>query len=133
MIGGRVGRGPGLGGVWAVSAGAQAESSRHRLSILHRDSAFRWRAVSNNILCSCCIHTRVLCLVTWSCPALCDLMDCSLPGFSVYGDSLGKSIGVGCHSLLQGIFPNQGSKPGLPHCRQIPYLLNHEGSPRILE
>ena len=36
-------------------------------------------------------------------------------------------------SLLQGIFPNQGLKPGLPHCRQILYQLSHKGSPRILE
>ena len=40
---------------------------------------------------------------------------------------------VGSHSLLQGIFPTQGSNPGLPHCRQILYQLNHQGSPRILE
>ena len=66
----------------------------------------------------------------------------------------GKSTGVGCHcllrmdyavhgilqarileclSLLQGIFPTQGSNPGLPHCRQILYQLSHRGSPRILE
>ena len=36
-------------------------------------------------------------------------------------------------SLLQGIFPTQGSIPGLPHCRQILYQLSHRGSPRILE
>ena len=42
---------------------------------------------------------------------------CSLPGSSVHGDSPGKNTGVGCHSLLQGIFPTQGSNPGLPHCR----------------
>ena len=36
-------------------------------------------------------------------------------------------------SLLQGIFPTQGSNPGLPHCRQIFYQLNHKGSPRTLE
>jgi len=36
---------------------------------------------------------------------------------------------MGCHSLLQGIFPTQGSKPGLQHCRQILYCLNHQGSP----
>ena len=36
-------------------------------------------------------------------------------------------------SLLQGIFPNQGSKPGLPHCRWILYQLSHKGSPRTLE
>ena len=46
-------------------------------------------------------------------------MDCSLPGSCVHGDSPGKNIGVGCHFLLQGIFPNQRSHPGLPHCSQI--------------
>ena len=40
---------------------------------------------------------------------------------------------MGSLSLLQGIFPTQGSNPGLPHCRQILYQLNHKGSPRILE
>ena len=33
------------------------------------------------------------------------------------GDSSGKNTGVSCHALLQGIFPTQGSNPGLPHCR----------------
>ena len=33
---------------------------------------------------------------------LCDPMDCCLPGSSVHGDSPGKDIGVGCHSLLRG-------------------------------
>ena len=33
-----------------------------------------------------------------------------------------------CHFLLQGIFPTQGSNPGLPHCRQTPYHLSHKGS-----
>ena len=32
-----------------------------------------------------------------------------------------------------GIFPTQGSKPGLLHCGQVLYQLSHEGSPRILE
>ena len=31
-----------------------------------------------------------------------------LPGSSVHGDSPGKNTGVGCHALLQGIFPTQG-------------------------
>ena len=54
---------------------------------------------------------------------------CSAPGSSIHGDSPGKNTGVGCHALLQGIFPNQGSNPGLPHCRQILYPLSHQGSP----
>ena len=39
----------------------------------------------------------------------------------------GKSTGVGCHFLLQGIFPTQGSNPGLLHCRQMLYHLSHQG------
>ena len=41
----------------------------------------------------------------------------------------GKSTGVGCHFLLQVIFPTEGSNPGLPHCRQTIYCLSHQGSP----
>ena len=40
-----------------------------------------------------------------------------------------KSTEVGCHLLLQGIFPTQGSNPGLLHCRQTLYCLSHQGSP----
>ena len=44
-------------------------------------------------------------------------------------NSLGQSTGVGCLSLLQGVFPAQGLNPGLPHCGRILYQLNHKGSP----
>ena len=43
-------------------------------------------------------------------------------------DSLGKNNGMGYQLLLQGIFPTQGSNQGLPHCREILYHLNHQGS-----
>ena len=42
-------------------------------------------------------------------------------------NSPGKNTGVGCHSLLQGIFPTQGSNLGLLHCRQFIYHLSHQG------
>ena len=48
-------------------------------------------------------------------------------------NSLGQTTGVGSLSLLQGIFPTQGSNTGLPHCRQILYQLSHKGKPRILK
>ena len=50
-------------------------------------------------------------------------------------DFPGKNTGVGCHFLLQGkesldsSFPTEGSNPGLPHGRQTPYCLSHQGSP----
>ena len=44
-------------------------------------------------------------------------------------NSPGQNTGVGNLSLPQGIFPSQRLNPGLPHCRQILYQLNHQGSP----
>jgi len=56
-------------------------------------------------------------------------MDCNPPESSVLGDFPGKNTGVGCHALLQ-IFPTQGLKTSLPHCRQILYCLSHQGRPK---
>ena len=54
------------------------------------------------------IHHYRVCLGTQSCLSLCDPRDYSQPGSSVHGDSPGKYTRVGCHALLQGIFPTQG-------------------------
>ena len=48
------------------------------------------------------LNTTVLCLVTQSCSTLCNPMDCSPSGSSVYGNSLGKKTRVCCHALLRG-------------------------------
>ena len=64
---------------------------------------------------------KVKVLVIQSCLTLFDPMDCSFPGSCVHGDSPGKNTGVGCHALLQGIFPTPGSNLGLLNCRQILY------------
>ena len=56
-----------------------------------------------------------------------------LHGLHSLCNSPGQNTGVGSLSLLKGIFPIQGSNPGLPHCRRILYHLSHKGSPRILE
>ena len=79
------------------------------------------------------LDCAVLWLVAESFLTLCYPMECSPPGSSVYGDSPGKNTGVGCHTLLQGIFPTQGSNPGLLHYGQIFHRLSHQGSMRILE
>ena len=57
--------------------------------------------------------------VAQSCPTLCDPMDCSPTRLLCPWDSPGKNTGVGCHALLQGIFPTQGLNPHLLHCRWI--------------
>ena len=79
------------------------------------------------------IMNAVLCLVAQFCQTLCDPMGCSSPGSSVHGDSPGKNTGVGCHALLQEIFPTQGLNPGLPHCRWVLYQMSHQRSPIPLD
>ena len=69
--------------------------------------------------------------VTQLLPTLCNPMDCSLPGSSPW-DFPGKSTGVGCHFLLQGIFPTQELNPCFPHCRKTLHCLSHQGSPDLL-
>ena len=64
-----------------------------------------------------------------SCLTLCEPVD-SAYGLLCPWDSPGKNAGIGCHSLLQGIFPTQGSNPGLLHGRQILYRLSYQRSPK---
>ena len=113
----------------------------------------RWKYEGWNDMC-----IAVLCLVTQSCPTLCDPMGCSPPSSFVLGNFPGKNTGLGSMpssrgpswhrsptlqmnslpseppgkpmntrvdslSLLQGIFPTQGSKPGLLHCSLILYQI----------
>ena len=65
--------------------------------------------------------------VSWS------LMSDSLQphGLYIYSpwNSPGQNTGVGSLSLFQGIFPTQGSNPGLLHCGWILYQLSHQGRP----
>ena len=67
--------------------------------------------------------------VAQSYPTLCNPMDCSPTRLLNPWNFLGKSIGVGCHFLLQGVFQAQGSNPGLLHCEQTLYRLSHQGIP----
>ena len=53
--------------------------------------------------------------------------------YTVHGILQARILEWVVSSLLQGIFPTQGSKPGLAHCRQILYQLSHKESSRILE
>ena len=61
--------------------------------------------------------------VSRSCPTLCDPMD-----YTDHGILQARILGMGGHSLMQGIFPPRGLNPGLSHCRQILYQLSHNGS-----
>ena len=67
--------------------------------------------------------------VTLLCSTLCNPMNCSPVRLLCPWNFPGKNTGVSCHSLLWRIFPTQGSKPGLLHCRQILCHLNHQKLP----
>ena len=79
-------------------------------------------------------HLPCCCSVAKSCPTICSPIDFSPSGSSIQVTLQARILEwVGSLSLLQGIFPTQGSNPGLLHCRWILYQLSHKGSPRILE
>ena len=65
--------------------------------------------------------------VAQSCQTLYDAMDPTR--LLCPWDFPGKNTGMGCHFLLQEIFPTEGLNPGLLHCRQTLYHLSHQGSP----
>ena len=70
-----------------------------------------------------------------SCPTLCDPMNCSPSRLLCPWDSPGKNTGVGCHALLQGIFPTHGLNPSFLHLctdRWVLYHLCQLGSPKPL-
>ena len=94
---------------------------------LEKTKSLIWKDMCTPVFIAALFTVAKACEVAQSCPTLCDPMDCSLPGSSVHGIFPGNSTGVDCHFLLQGIFPTQGSNPGLPHCRQMLYRLSHQG------
>ena len=71
------------------------------------------------------IYRKVNVRVAQSCSVLCDPVD-----YTVHEILQTRRLEwVAIRSLLQGIFPTQGSNPGLPHCSRILYQLSHQGSP----
>ena len=92
-------------------------------------SLFQVTAVTMNILLKIMNDKMFL----WS--ESCSVVSNSLRPHGLHSpwNSLGQNTGVGSLSLLQRIFPTQGSNPGLSHCRPILYHLSHKGSPCIAE
>ena len=79
--------------------------------------------------------------VIQSCSILCDLMEVTMETVTEFlflgstrllcpWNSPNKNTGVSSHFPLQGIFLTQELNPGLPHCKQILYQLNYQGSPK---
>ena len=92
-----------------VSSGEQYLEQRHPTAVIL--AFIEWMKVKEKVMS-----------ISWQPRGLCSPWN-----------SLGQSARVGSLSLLQGIFPTQGSNLGLPHCRQTLYQLSHKGSSSILE
>ena len=75
-------------------------------------------------VCPLCV-----CMLIQLCLTLCDPKDCSPDRLLCPWNSPGKNTGVGCHFLLQGIFPIQGSNPHLLHWQVGSLPHHHLGSP----
>ena len=71
----------------------------------------------------CCCFIAKLCLT------LCDPVDCSLLGSSVHRILQARLLEWVAIPFSRVFFLSQGSNLGLLHCRQIIYLLSHQGSP----
>ena len=104
----------------------ETDCIRRRVSFLQES---KWKKESKTFFFSLVSQSQNQSEVAQLCPTLCDPMDTRLlrPW-----DLLGKSTGVGCHFLLQGIFSTQGSNAGLLHGRQMLYHLSHQGSHPML-
>ena len=73
-----------------------------------------------------CMLSRFSCVWLW------DTVDCSLPGSSVQGILQARILEWVAMPSSQGIFPTQGSNPGLLHCRWILYHLSHQENPSTI-
>ena len=69
--------------------------------------------------------------VTQSCLTLCDFRDYTVHG--ILQARILEWVAFPFSRGSSGDLPNPGVEPGLLHCRQILFQLNHKGSPRILE
>ena len=93
---------------------------------------FPWDLWEVPYYCVCVSLCVCLCVCVFSCSVMSD----SFPPHELWPARLlcpwdfpGKNAGVGCHSILWGIFLAQGLNLGLLHCRQILYWLSHQWSP----
>ena len=93
------------------------------------------QVIVQRFLCACSIPLgdQIKCenrmLLAQLCPTLRNPMDCSPPRSPVHGISQARRLEWVDFPFSRGIILTQGSNPGLLHCRQILYLLSHQGSP----
>ena len=92
--------------LFLVTAPAMLATARHQVT--RRHNGWWWGHGATPLTRAVEDCGLSLLLSRFSCAWLCNPVDCSPPGSSVYGAFLGKNTGAGCHALLQGIFLMQG-------------------------
>ena len=85
------------------------------------------------VSCLCvCVCVCVCVSATQPCPTLCASKDCSPPGSSVHGILQVRILEWVVIPFSRGIFPTQGSNPGLLCYRLTPHRLSHQGRYQML-
>ena len=69
----------------------------------------------------------------WKWKSLSPVQLCNPMDYAAHGILQARILEWVAVPFSRGFFPTHGSNPGLLHCRQILYQLNHQRSPRILE
>ena len=110
---------------WAETVFLGVLHSLMQMTVLWLKLMLEFTYIYGNVVLMWSLILYVCVLVTQLCPTLCNPINCNLPKLLHPWNSPGKSTGVGSHALIQGIFPTQGSNPGLLHCKWILYCLSH--------
>ena len=95
-------------------------------SKLNPEVLARWTELEDYFTAQVELNLSLVNIVWWwfSCQVVsesCDPMDCSLPDSSVHGILQARILEWVTISFSRGIFPTQGLKLGLLHCRRILY------------
>ena len=115
---------------WTMSLCPLGRSTHLRQSWIFRKKNFKESGISKKVYFSSLVKMDTRDFTIWSIAQLCatlwDPMDCSpRRGYSLHG----KNTGLGCHFLLQGIFPTQGSNPHLLHWQADSLTTEPPGKP----
>ena len=129
-----------ISGVWTLSCGCQfwlytnGQKLVLRPNVTNCKTAWETYSLAGWPILAETWGWAVPCLITQSCPTVCDPLDCSPQGSSVHGILQARILEWVAIFLLQGIFLTQGSNPHLLcllHCRWVLYCWAIRGWDRI--
>ena len=116
-----------ISGVWTLSCGCQfwlytnGQKLVLRPNVTNCKTAWETYSLAGWPILAETWGWAVPCLITQSCPTVCDPLDCSPQGSSVHGILQARILEWVAIFLLQGIFLTQGWSLHLLHCRWTPF------------